>query len=197
MNREKILGLATSAKAQSYINQVESVVKGLPHLPKFITDILVTITPWLVIISGIFSAVYGLQYLLYSFGVHSIAVTAGISPAYWLILGVQSIVSAYLSVLAFQLLRDHKYTGWVLLFWSMATTVVASLATILFIPGALIPSLIGILIGIYVTFEIKPYYTGEVKIEKTSLAQSEAVSEVKPASKSVHTTKTKKSTAKK
>jgi hypothetical protein len=197
MNRDTAVSLLTSAKAQSYIDQVESLVKGVPHLPKVVTDILVSITPWLVIISGILSAVNGLQYILYAFGVQNIAVTAGISSVYWLLVGVQHIVSAYLSVLAFQLLREHKYTGWVLLFWNMATAVFSSLVSILFIPGSLIPSLFAIVLGIYLTFEIKPYFTGDAKVAEVLAPESEIVTKVEPAARTKRTSKSKKSTTKK
>lgn len=197
MNRDTVIKQLTSTKAQSYIDQVEQVVKGVPHLPKVITDVIVSIIPWLVIVSGIFSAIYGIQYILYSFSLQDIAVVAGISPAYWLIVGVQHIVSAYLSILSFQLLRDRKYTGWVLMFWNMATTVITAVASIVFVPGSLIASLITLAVGIYLTFEVKPYYTGEASVNEVLTPEAGELPQEKPVSQAKKPSKSKKTTTKK
>lgn len=137
MNRDQVVARLTSAQAQKYIDQVGSVFKNIPHLPKAINDILVQIVPWLVAIGGVMGAVNGIQYLMYAFGVRTMILLPGVSNAYWLIVGVQQLVSAYLSFLAFPLLRAQSYNGWAILFWNAILMAVVSVLIIFFIPASL------------------------------------------------------------
>lgn len=173
MNRETIISQLTSSQATKIIDSLRKFFKDLPHLPDNIREFWVKITPWLAIIGAAFSALNGVHYILMAFGVRAPGYNFD-NPIYWLILGVFSVVSAYIAFLSFPLLKERKYDGWVLLFWQAAIAVVMSAVSVLFGISHIITVILSALIGFYLTFEVESLYTvaGKVSAKVTEVTKT-------------------------
>lgn len=131
------------------INKLDELFGKLPKLPKSVTDILVTIAPWLALVFGILGVIGGLS----SVGLSPVALFGGISNSVTvLVAGVLAIISSVLMLMAFPKLRKRVYKGWELLFWS---EVVSTVSVVLSLTAA---TVLFILIGFYLLFQIKSYY---------------------------------------
>lgn len=168
MNREQVVARLTNDKAQKFIDQIDGYLKNFPHLPDSFTDVIVSIIPWLVAISGVLTAINGLQYILNSIGANNMALPFVAPSSYWFLMGVLYIVSAYLSLLAFPLLKEKTYSGWVLLFWNIVLSWAGAILTILFIPTNMIGTILGSVLGTYIVFEIKKYYATSAAVAADS-----------------------------
>jgi hypothetical protein len=139
----------TDAEAMKFINQVAEPFKSLPHLPKGVTEFLVKIIPWLA--------------LLGFFG--SLIVILGALPAaafgsiYWVISLVVNAITAYLLFSSFTPLKNRELKGWIYLFWIQVMGLVGNLVGLLVGSySSVIGVAIGFLIGMYLLFEIRPFY---------------------------------------
>ena len=159
MNREQVVAKLSSVKAQAFIDQVAGYLKNIPHLPAYLSEIFFNLTPWMVAISGVLTGINGLQYILNALGLTTVNLPFLVSPTYWLLIGIQHLVSSYLAFMAFPLLRAQMKAGWTLLFWNVMTGVFATVVTILFVPRGTILSLLGIILGLYIVFELRPFFT--------------------------------------
>jgi hypothetical protein len=150
----------TSPQAMKLIAQVEQPFKGLPHLPKGLVDFLVGIAPWLVGLGGVLSIIGGLSLLGNTSGMQSNMwmQLAGISPAYFLLSGVISLVSGALMLMAFKPLKNKELKGWVYMFWLELINVVQMAVGVAFGASSIVGMVIGLAIGFYILFELKPSY---------------------------------------
>lgn len=131
------------------INSLEDVFKKAPHLPANIREVLVRIVPILSLIFGVLGILVGLG----AVGVSPIALFGGVDATFMvLISGVFAIASSVLMLMAYPKLTKHLYAGWTLLFWSEVISAVSALLTLS------VGSVIGIIIGFYLLFEIKGHY---------------------------------------
>ena len=142
-----------SFQGDDLIVSLENVFKGVPNLPANIREVLVKIAPWLALIFGILGIIGGLG----AIGVSPIGVLGGVSNgAFLLVIGVLTIVSSVMMVMAFPKLNKGEMGGWKLLFWSEVISFVSSLLALNV--GSIISALIGAAIGFYLLFQIKSYY---------------------------------------
>ena len=136
------------------VKSLDNVFKQAPHLPENIREVIVQIAPWVALILGILGVFGSLSALL---------LVLGLSPLMALAGGMQSGVSAVLLVLvglvqsvitlmAFPKLQKNQYSGWMLLFWSELIGVVAAVLSLSIV------TILGIIIGFYLLFEVKSYY---------------------------------------
>ncbi len=158
----------------------ELLVKKAPfQLPANAREGLVKAMPWLTLLGGVvmlwgawalwqlvgwandvatvtnqFSQYYGVGYVA----------PVGMAPLLWVSLAVL-VVEAVLFFMAFPALQARKKSGWNLLFWvsllNAAEAVVQAVGYTNF--GSLIGALIGSVIGLYLLFQIRSYYTGVAK----------------------------------
>ena len=136
-------------KAADLIPMLENWFKQVPNLPASVHEILVKIVPWLALVFGILGVVAGLGAL----GLSPLALLGGIDASFVVLLtGVITIVSSVLMLMAFPKLQKRQYKGWELLFWSEVVNVVSAVLTLS------VGSVLGILIGFYLLFQIKRYY---------------------------------------
>lgn len=170
------------------LNQLETslagVFKGAPKLPKGFKDWLVKYLPWFTLIGGLLSiwAAWSLWHwahianalinyansLSQAFGGQTVA-TSRMTVGIWLgviVLAVEAVV--YL--LAFPGLKAHKKAGWNMLFLGSIINVVYGVV-VMFTDyggaGNLIGALIGTIIGWWILFQIRDYYTGKKAPEAT------------------------------
>ncbi len=158
-------------QAQEMIKPIEDVFKSLPHLPKGLNEFFVKIAPWLTGLGGIFGILGGLSSLSGGGAASKfLSNFVGVSSTYFLLSGLVSIVSGVLLLFAFNHLRNKKIEGWMLLFWSDVLAIVQSVLSIVYVGSGIVSSVIGLAIGFYILFEIKPFYNGKkeaAKSEKT------------------------------
>lgn len=150
----------TNKQALSLINQIEQPFKSLPHLPKALTDFLVMLTPWLVLIGGVLNLISGVSGFLNPS--RNSAIPFGQASAnikiFILFTNIALTITGALLLLAFQPLQAKKYQGWVYLFWANFVNIVLAIAGVVLLMSGVVGAAIGILIGLYLMFEIKPYY---------------------------------------
>jgi hypothetical protein len=136
-------------KATDLIAALEKFYKQVPNLPVNIREILVKIAPWLALIFGILGVIVGLGAL----GLSPVALLGGLEASVMVLAtGAISIVASVLMLMAYPKLMKKQYKGWELLFWSEVVSVVSAVLTIS------IGSILGVLIGFYLLFQIKSYY---------------------------------------
>jgi len=163
----------TNKKAQELIAKVEDPFKQLPHLPQSITDFFVKIVPWGAALGGIFSVTGAITNFRLGFGMNTVGRVMrhylGVNSAYFLLSAVIMLVLAFLAFKAFTPLRERKIEGWIYIFWSNIVSVIHSILGLIFISQSAIGSIVGVLIGFYLLFEIKASY--EKKATKTATAK--------------------------
>lgn len=137
----------------------ENLLKDLPHLPKSWVKNIVKILPYLVLIGGIFSLIYGLQ-SLFSFNRNRAWVMhwLQISRAYYYVTAGFNIALAILYLMAYKLVKNKEYEGWLLLFWTIIISLIQGIVLLIMGWGGLIGSVIAALIGFYLIYEIRPEF---------------------------------------
>lgn len=128
-----------------------------PALPTNAKDILVRITPIVVLIFGILGIVGALAGLgaltvLAPFSVYG-GTRAMVSYGNGFIATLIWLGSAVLLLAAFPGTRARKLQGWTFLFWSEVVSLIGSFVAFSFFSGV-----IGALIGFYLLFQIKSHY---------------------------------------
>lgn len=137
------------SKATDLVLTLDKWFKQVPSLPDSVREVLVKITPWLALIFGIIGVIVGLGAL----GLSPLALLGGLDASFVVLLtGVVSIVSSVLMLMAYPKLMKRQYKGWELLFWAEAVNVVSAVLTLS------VGSVLGVLIGFYLLFQIKSYY---------------------------------------
>ncbi|HEX8931725.1 MAG TPA: hypothetical protein VF810_01060 [Patescibacteria group bacterium] len=136
-------------QAANLIAWMEDLFAKVPNLPKGGRDVLVAIAPWLALIFGILGIIGGIGAL----GLSPLAMLGGLNTSFMiLVAGVGGIISSILMLIAYPKLRKKQYKGWEWLFWSEVVGTVASVLSLS------IMSIIFVLVGFYLLFQIKSYY---------------------------------------
>jgi len=136
-------------KSKDLIGMLEELFAKLPNLPKGGTDVLVSIAPWLALIFGVLGVIGGLS----AIGISPLALFGGISSSFAVLAtGIGALISSILMLMAFSGLKKRTYKGWELLFWSEVVSVVSAVLSIS------VGSVLGVLVGFYLLFQIKRYY---------------------------------------
>jgi hypothetical protein len=150
----------TDQKAMEMADKVGKVFEGVPHLPKGLVDFLVKITPWLVVLGGVLSVLGGLSSILGN-GLNQALFTnyLGLNRTYFIITGIFSLVLGGLYLMAFKPLKDLKKEGWMYLFWAQVVGVVQSVVMMVYVGGGFLGTVIGLMIGFYLLYEVKKSYT--------------------------------------
>ena len=165
--------------------QLEPLFQGLPSLPKGAKDWLVSTWPVLAIIFGLLQlyaawALWHLGHLVNTLVNYSndLANIYRVNPPvshlglfYWVGL-VFLVVDAVILFLAYSGLKARSRDGWNLLFLSAIVNAVYGLFLALDSyyggVGRLVSSLIGSAIGLYVLYQVLPYYSGKHDTKKAS-----------------------------
>jgi len=141
--------MAENKTANDLIKWMEDLFKKLPNLPTGGREVLVKIAPWIALIFGILGIIAGIVAL----GFSPLAMLGGLNSSFIVLLtGVVAIVSSVLMLMAYPKLAKKEYKGWVLLFYSEVVGVVSAILSLS------IGSIIGVIIGFYLIFQIKSYY---------------------------------------
>lgn len=135
-------------------NQLVDVFTKAPHLPQNIRDILITLAPWLALIFGIL----GIVSLLALGWLWVLLTIVTLGASIWIVIHVLiGLASAGLALWAYSGLKEGLKSGWDKLFWSQ---IISAIGIIISIFGSTFSgwSLIGVLIGFYLLFEIRSHY---------------------------------------
>lgn len=146
-------------QADTLLVSLEDVFKSLPKLPKGFTDFLVTVTPWLSLVFGVFLLVIvgllGAVGLIASFA----AAVVGLAPQYVIVMILTlalAVVQGLLMVLAFKPTQNREMVGWRLLAYVELLSAVSAILTLNV--GGIIWGLLWTAVGFYLLFQIKHYY---------------------------------------
>lgn len=160
---------------QSLENSLNDLfVKKTPALPDSGKKLIITYLPWINLALGGFTLL--MAYWLwqwahiasglinYANSINAIyggpvVTTNHLTFTIWLSL-VVLIVEAMLFVAAFQSTRDHKKSGWQLMFYALLANIAYAVITLFtsYGGGHVISSLIGAAIGLYLLFQIRASY---------------------------------------
>ncbi len=152
----------SNAPSMKFIAQLEAIFKDLPHLPKKATEVLVKLAPYFAIIGGILTVIAGLSMLVSG---SSLAMLGGwYAPyganhsLYFYLDAILSLAVGALMIMAYKPLQSRKLMGWIYIFWSEMVSVLQSLLAVIFFGTGIIGALLGIALGLYILFEMKPSY---------------------------------------
>lgn len=160
------------------------VTKAPFHLPENFKQGLVKVMPWLVLLAGALTVVGAWGVFQAATAVDRWATLANeltaaygiasynnpvITPLLWLSLTVL-LIEATLYFVSYPSLEKRQKKGWNILFWVALINVVQSIvhniaySSAYFNIGSVVMSLLGSLVGLYLLFQIRAYYTGEKKV---------------------------------
>ena len=132
--------------------------KKAPQLPKSVKEFLVKISPYLAII-GVVLFVISIFPLLAA-GLGSLGAVgyygAGLSRTSLFVHLIVSVIVSVIYLIAIPGLFKRSMRSWTLVFYTVLITGVSDLITF-----SLASLIIGLLIGFYVLFQIRTYYTGQ------------------------------------
>jgi hypothetical protein len=130
-----------------------------PHLPQNARTSLANVAPWLALIFGIlglFALISaGLFASIASFSFAAMGM--GFLPILMFLTLIVGVISAVMEILAFKPLQARKKNGWNLLFYGMVLSAIVTILNLIFSYGSL-GSLIGLVIGFWLLFEIRAMY---------------------------------------
>jgi hypothetical protein len=163
-----IVAVLTGKSVTRIIDKLASAFKGLPHLPKGMVNFLVSVAPWLAGLGGVLGTISGLKLLgnWLGWGAKWWLQLAGLSPTYFLLIGLLQLLGGIVLLLAFNPLKERQLTGWTLLFVNMAIGLTQSLVALVYTymaGGSLLGTLLGLVIGLYFLFEVKGAYATSEK----------------------------------
>ncbi len=136
--------------------QLGDVFQKAPHLKQEHREIVAKYLPWLIAIAIVLSALviislFWLLSVMFSVGFHISILSA--------LLGIPvMLINLYLFATAFKPLQEKKKIGWDKLFLAELLAVVYSVVMVFQWISNMITSLIGVVIGFYILFEIKDQY---------------------------------------
>lgn len=132
------------------IDMMDGWFKKAPALPANVRQTLVNIAPWIALIFGVLGIIAGLGVI----GVSPVAMFGGVGNSTMLLVsGVLTIIASAMMLMAYPKIKALQMSGWTLLFWSTAVSVVGSLVS-----GSVLSAVIWGVIEFYILFQIKSYY---------------------------------------
>ena len=137
------------------IKTLEQWFSQTPSLPTNAKETLVKYMPVIALIFGIIGILLSLAGIVALTTLASLALITGahgfgggfLAAIFWL-------ASSVLLLAAYSGTKAHKIGGWNMLFWSEVVYLIGSLITLSILQG-----IISALIGFYILYQIKPYYT--------------------------------------
>lgn len=151
---------------------LDNLFKKAPQLPEGARKGLASALPWLTLIGGILSLIgaWGIFSLVnlanqistgYGLYGYTAPVATFVGPLVWVGLAL-IVLQAILFLVAFPGLRAHKKSGWNILLWVSFVNIIYDIVYNIFAYmniGQLIFSLIGAVIGLYLLFQVRSYFT--------------------------------------
>lgn len=140
-------------KLVTYIKNFDRLFSKLPNLPDFLPKFLLTISPWLALISGILGIIAGpIMALL---GLLSLVTLKPLIILSYISSAVIMILNTFLMFKAFKPLKHKSLQGWIYIFWSEILWLINGLIETLTGEQIWWVLLISNFIGFYLLFEMK------------------------------------------
>ena len=156
---QQLLSVMHNPQVLSFIQETEKKLKDVPHIPKNLAELLVTVAPYLAVIGGVLSLVSAANLLFDFGGMYRYLESFGMASNLRYLSVIQNIIFGLLGIWAFEYLKKRDFTGWLMMFWSMVLSIVFMLFFAIVYGGLnLLGIALGILLGGYLLFELKPYY---------------------------------------
>jgi uncharacterized BrkB/YihY/UPF0761 family membrane protein len=152
-----------AAKAMKHAAAIEAwlipIFQKAPHLPASAKQTIVDIAPWLALISGVLGIVSVLSASAFVSMLFSFAfVTSGILPILFTVGMLIALLGSVLDLLAYKPLTEKKKLGWNYVFYGVLLTGVSFVLNAIAGQGML-GSLVGLVIGLWILFEVRDQYT--------------------------------------
>jgi hypothetical protein len=174
----QLVNYLTNQDSDNFARKIGDVFKGAPSLPKEINEFFVKAAPWVAGLLAFFSILNTLSFLSAALGAgRGVSMMAfqmlGVSPFYFFLKAILAAITAVVLIYAFTPLKERRYEGWLLLFWYSILVVIGTILDAVMITGFAIFSLLFILIGFYVLYQIRPFYRGQRGQAKTDPAKTD------------------------
>jgi hypothetical protein len=166
---QKILSIFSHPMLKKLDSELAKIFTNVPHLPKKITDILVKIAPYLVLISGLFLVTGGLRSI---FGFrnfsHVFSFLVNIPAIYFYIIGCLQIISGAISIAAYQPLKNKQTEGFMALLSLTVLELLMNAISVIFLGDGIFGLLLGLLISLYFLYELRPnFLPNQIIVKKT------------------------------
>lgn len=171
---DNLVSRLTNKDSEGYAQKGADLFSSLPHLPKNITEFLVNFAPIFALIGAVLSLIAGPI-----LGLLSVISLISLNPFFVLsvlIAAVITLLSSVILFLAYKPLQNRQYRGWLLLWWSMVLSAIQAVLDIGLRQEGVF-SLIGIVIGFYVLYEMRPFYGVKGKLGDATAKAKDALSE--------------------
>jgi hypothetical protein len=135
------------------VKSLENIFKQFPHLPQNVKEVLVNIAPWIALIFGILGVIGGVSALIGQAGLSAITMYVGARVGVMVFLtGAITIVSSVLMLMAYPKLVKRAYSGWTYLLWAQGVSAISAILSLYVV------SVLGIIVGLWLLFELKSFY---------------------------------------
>lgn len=156
---------AVTSKVKGHAGALESSIAPVfakaPHLPQGWVKILTDIAPWLSLICGVFGVIGFLGILSAGSMLSSVdylgVMGGGSYRTLFYVTGIFGLISGVLYLLAFNPLRKMEKKGWDYMFYALILSVISTIVTIIIV-GSGISSVVGVILGAYILFEVRGMY---------------------------------------
>jgi len=156
-----MLDFLTNQAAVKLMDQVGQPFKSVPHLPKEITNFLVTIIPWLALIGGVTGIIGAITTITGGSAVYRMSALVGVGSSYstyMIVASVFSLITAALLLMAFTPLKNKAAAGWAFLFWTNVVSIAQNVVSLIIWQGGILGIIVGVIIGLYLLYEVRPLY---------------------------------------
>ncbi len=166
---QKIISVFSHPMLKKLDSELLKIFENTPHLPKKVTDILVKIAPYLILISGLFLVSGGLRSIFGFKNFYNVLnLWSNIPSTYFYVIGLLQIVAGFISIVAYQPLKDKKMEGWLALLGLTILELLMNIISVIFLNSGIFGLLLGLLISLYVLYELRSDYLPNQIIAKKS-----------------------------
>jgi len=156
---QKIISVFSHPMLKKLDSELLKIFENAPHLPKKVTEILVKIAPYLILISGLFLVSGGLRSIFGFKNFYNVLnLWSNIPSAYFYVIGFLQIVAGIISIVAYQPLKDKKMEGWLALLGLTILELLMNIISVIFLNSGIFGLLLGLLISLYVLYELRSDY---------------------------------------
>lgn len=164
---QKIISVFSHPMLKKLDSELLKIFENAPHLPKKVTEILVKIAPYLILISGLFLVSGGLRSIFGFKNFYNVLnLWSNIPSAYFYVIGLLQIVAGIISIVAYQPLKDKKMEGWLALLGLTILELLMNIISVIFLNSGIFGLLLGLLICLYMLYELRSNYLPKQAVAK-------------------------------
>lgn len=158
---------STQEKMKEHMSGLEGWLGGLfanaPHIPENGRKVIVEYAPWVVLIFGILGVIGALSLFRAARGLSAISeyMPQSYSMEFMISIAISLLATALL-LMSYPGIKAHKKSGWNLVFYSQVVGVAGSVVSVVmggYYSENLIVSIVVAVVGFWILFEVRSYYT--------------------------------------